>query len=130
MPVLRSAVIFTEGLSGIGKRCTERFNFLFLCLDFLIQHLVSGRKRFYGFIVFIKLRGHDLHFRAEDLKGLVDFGQCLLKFLLALKTNLQTEIIRHQTTSLDSVRDNVIDIHFTFWFCHAVILLMALPKVQ
>ena len=62
LPLLRSAVIFTEGLGGIGKSRTERFDFLFLCLDFLIQHLVSCRQCFYGTAVFVELRLNDLHF--------------------------------------------------------------------
>ena len=87
LPCLRSAVIFTEGLGGIGKSLSERFDFLFLCLDFLIQHLVSCRECFYGTVVFVELRLYDLHFRAENLEGLIDFGQCLLEFFFALKTD-------------------------------------------
>jgi len=87
LPLLCPAVIFSERLGGIGKSRTERFDFLLLCLDFLIQHLVSCREGFYGTVVLVKLRLHDLHFRAENLEGLIDFGQCLLEFFFALKTD-------------------------------------------
>ena len=85
--MLCSAVVFTEGLRGIGKCLAQGFDFLLLGFDFLVQHLVPGSEGFHGIVVFIELRLNDLHFRAEDFEGLVDFRQRLLELFFALKTD-------------------------------------------
>ena len=87
LPLLRSAVIFTEGLGGVGKCLAQGLDFLLLGFDFLVQHLVPGSEGFHGIVVFVELRLNDLHFRAEDFEGLVDFRQSLLELLFALKTD-------------------------------------------
>ena len=87
LPLLCPAVILTERLGGIGKCLAQGLDFLLLGFDFLVQHLVPGSEGFHGIVVFVELRLNDLHFRAEDFEGLVDFRQSLLEFLFALKTD-------------------------------------------
>ena len=42
LPVLSAAVVFAERLGGIGECGTERFDFLLLLVDFLVQNLAAG----------------------------------------------------------------------------------------
>ena len=82
-----AAVCFSKGLGGVRKSGAERFNFLLLGIDLLVQHLISCGERLYGIVVFIELGGYQLHLRAEHLEGLVDIRECFLEFLFALKTD-------------------------------------------
>ena len=42
LPALCAAVVLSKGLGGIFEGGTEGFDFLFLCVDFLIQNLAPG----------------------------------------------------------------------------------------
>ena len=95
LPVLCAAVVLSEGVSSVFKSRAQSFDFLFLRLDLLVQHLVSCGESLHGFIVFIELRGGELHFGAEHLEGLVDLRQRFFELLFALKTDLQSETVCH-----------------------------------
>lgn len=64
LPALSAAVVLAERLGSIGECGAERFDFLFLTVDFLVQHLVSCRESLGGFVVLVELRIHKFHFRA------------------------------------------------------------------
>ena len=132
LPSLGSAVVLTKGLGGIGESLFQHLYLFALGFDLFGQHLVPCGESIGRVIVLGELGLHQLHFGTQNLERLVDFRQSLFELLLALKTDLQTEIICHYTTAfpLDSVRDNVIDEHFPFRFRDTVVLLMALPKVE
>ena len=99
LPRLRSAIIFTEALCSIRQRSTEGFYLLPLGINFFAEHLLPSCERFYGIIVLIELCCNQLHFTAQHFEGLVDFGYGFFEFFFAFQPDLQTEIIRHLTTS-------------------------------
>ncbi len=132
LPCLGTAVILTKGLGGIGESLFQHLDLFALGFDLLGQHLMPCGEGFGRTIILGELGLHQFHFGTQNLERLVDFRQSLFELLLALKTDLQTEIICHFTTAfpLDSVRDNVINEHLPFRFGDTVVLFMALPKVE
>lgn len=129
LPVLRPLVVLAEGFGCVLQSLPQDFDLLFLRLDLFVEDLVAGGQRLYGMVVFVELGGHQLHFRAEDLKGGVDIRKRLLEFLFALKTDLQTEIVSHgyRLLPLDPVRDDIVYEPLPFGLCQAVILPVAFP---
>ena len=95
LPVLGAAVALSKGCGGILQSLAKGVDFCSLLIDLFSQHLVPCGESLHGFIVFIELRGGELHFGAEHLEGLVDLRQCFFEFLFALKTDLQSETICH-----------------------------------
>ena len=95
LPVLGAAVAFSERGGGILQSLAKSVDFCSLLIDLFSQHLVPCGKCLHGFVVFIKLRGGELHFGAEHLERLVDVRQCFLEFFFALKTDLQSETVCH-----------------------------------
>ena len=126
-----AAVIFSKGSGSVVESRTKGFNLLLLGFDFFVQNSVSCRECLNGGVVFVELGGNQLHFRSQNLKGLVDFGQGFFEFLFALKSDFQTEIIRQMTTSsLNPIRDDIVNKVLTLGLCLAVPLLVALPQIQ
>ena len=99
LPSLGAFIVFTEGIGGVLKGGTENLDFLLLSLDLFSEDIISGGECFDRFIILVELRLDELHFRAENLKGLVNFSKGILKFLLAFKPYFQTEVICHLTTT-------------------------------
>ena len=95
LPVLRSAVVLSERGGGILQSLAKGVDFCRLLIDLFSQHLIPCGESLHGFIVFIELRGGELHFGAEHLEGLVNVRQCFFEFLFALKTDLQSETVCH-----------------------------------
>ena len=95
LPVLGAAVVLSKGGGGILQSLAKSVDFCRLLIDLFSQHLVPCGECLHGFIVFIELRGGELHFGAEHLEGLVDVRQCFLEFFFALKTDLQSETVCH-----------------------------------
>ena len=137
LPLLCAPVILSEGVCGVFQRLLQGADFLALGINFLIEDAVPGGKGLHGFILLIKLRGHEVHFRAKHLKGLVDFRQGLLKFLFAFDTDFQAKIVRHgyhllppAKAALNSSRDNIINEQFPLGLADPDKLLVALPQIQ
>ena len=95
LPVLGATVILPERGGGILQSLAKGVDFCSLLIDLFSQHLIPCGESLHGFIVFIELRGGELHFGAEHLERLVDVRQCFLEFFFALKTDLQSETICH-----------------------------------
>ena len=95
LPVLGAAVVLSKGGGGILQSLAKSFDFCSLLIDLFSQHLIPCGESLHGFIVFIELRGGELHFGAEHLERLVDVRQCFLEFFFALKTDLQSETVCH-----------------------------------
>ena len=137
LPLLCAPVILSEGVCGVFQRLLQGADFLALGINFLIEDAVPGGKGLHGFILLIKLRGHEVHFRAKHLKGLVDFRQGLLKFLFAFDTDFQAKIVRHgyhllppARAVLNSSRDNIVNEQFPLGLADPGKLLVALPQIQ
>ena len=90
-----AAVVLSERGGGILQSLAKGIDFCRLLVDLFSQHLIPCGESLHGFIVFIKLRGGELHLGAEHLEGLVDVRQCFLEFFFALKTDLQSETVCH-----------------------------------
>ena len=95
LPVLGAAVVLSERGGGILQSLAKGVDFCGLLVDLFSQHLVPCGKRLHRFIVFIELRGGELHLGAEHLEGLVDVRQRFFELLFALKTDLQSETVCH-----------------------------------
>ena len=95
LPVLGAAVVLSKGGGGILQSLAKGVDFCCLLVDLFSQHLVPCGESLHGFIVFIELRGGELHFGAEYLEGLVDVCQRLFELLFSLKTDLQSETVCH-----------------------------------
>ena len=95
LPVLGAAVVLSERSGGILQSLAKGVDFCSLFIDLFSQHLIPCGECLHGFIVFIELRGGELHFGAEHLEGLVDVRQRFFELLFALKTDLQSETVRH-----------------------------------
>ena len=95
LPVLGAAVVLSERGGGILQSLAKSVDFCRLLIDLFSQHLIPCGESLHGFIVFIELRGGELHFGAEHLERLVDVRQCFLEFFFALKTDLQSETVCH-----------------------------------
>ena len=91
---------------------------------------MAGGQRFCGGVVLGELGCYQLHFAAQHLERLVDLCKGFFEFLFALQSDLQTEIIRHSTTSLDAIWDNIVDEHLALRFSDAVVLFMAFPQIK
>ena len=68
LPVLGAAVVLSERGGGILQSLAKSVDFCCLLVDLFSQHLVPCGECLHGFIVFIELRGGELHFRAEHLE--------------------------------------------------------------
>ena len=95
LPVLGAAVVLSKGGGGILQSLAKGVDFCSLLIDLFSQHLIPCGESLHGFIVFIELRGGELHFGAEHLERLVDVRQGFLEFFFALKTDLQSETVCH-----------------------------------
>ena len=95
LPVLGAAVAFSERGGGILQSLAKGVDFCSLLIDLFSQHLIPCGESLHGFIIFIELRGGELHFGAEHLERLVDVRQGFLEFFFALKTDLQSETVCH-----------------------------------
>lgn len=95
LPVLGATVILPERGGGILQSLAKGVDFCSLLIDLFSQHLIPCGESLHGFLVFIELRGGELHFGAEHLEGLVDVRQRFFEFLFALKTDLQSETVCH-----------------------------------
>ena len=95
LPVLGTAVVLSKGGGGILQSLAKGFDFCCLLVDLFSQHLVPCGESLHGFVIFIELRGGELHFGAEHLEGLVDIRQCFFELLFAFKTDLQSETVCH-----------------------------------
>ena len=95
LPVLGAAVVLSKGGGGILQSLAKGVDFGSLLIDLFSQHLIPCGECLHGFIVFIELRGGELHFGAEHLEGLVDVCKCFFELLFALKTDLQSETVCH-----------------------------------
>ena len=62
LPLLCAPVIFPEGVCGVFQRLLQGADFLALGINFLIEDAVPGGKGLHGFILLVKLRGHEVHF--------------------------------------------------------------------
>ncbi len=93
LPVLRPAVVFTEGVRRVLQGVAEGFNFASLLVDFFIQNLIPRGKGAHGRVVFVKLAGDQLHLRTEDFKALVDVAKGIFEGFFALNANPQTKIV-------------------------------------
>ena len=88
LPVLGAAVVLSKGGGGILQSLAKGVDFCCLLVDLFSQHLVPCGESLHGFVIFIELRGGELHFGAEHLEGLVDVRQRFFELLFALKTDL------------------------------------------
>ncbi|MCL2670380.1 MAG: hypothetical protein FWE89_06810, partial [Syntrophaceae bacterium] len=93
LPVLGTAVVLPKRRSRVVQRDFQGGYFLFLGVDLLIEDGVPGGKGLGGAVVFVELGGDQLHLRAQDFKGLVDFGQALFEDFLSFETDAESEII-------------------------------------
>ena len=97
-PLLGAAVVLAKRIRRILQSRAQRFNFAFLRINLLGQHFIFSSEGLHTALVFIKLRGGQLHFRAEHLELLIDVGKRLFEFLFALYTQPNAEMICHATT--------------------------------
>ena len=95
LPVLGAAVVLSKGGGGILQSLAKGVDFCGLLVDLFSQHLVPCGESLHGFVIFIELRGGELHFGAEHLEGLVDIRQCFFELFFTLKTDLQSETVCH-----------------------------------
>ena len=95
LPVLGAAVVLSERGGGILQSLAKGVDFCGLLIDLFSQHLVPCGECLHGFVIFIELRGGELHFGAEHLERLVDVRQCFFELFFALKTDLQSETVCH-----------------------------------
>ena len=131
LPLLGASVVLPERGGSVLQRLTQSFDLFLLGIDLLTQHLVPGGEGFHGIIVFIKLGLHDLHFGAENLKGLVDVRQCLLEFLFALQPDFQAKVIRHPwSPPSNPVGNHIVNGQLSLGLRHTEELLVALPQIQ
>ena len=68
LPVLGAAVVLSKGGGGILQSLAKGVDFCRLLIDLFSQHLIPCGECLHGFIVFIELRGGELHFGAEHLE--------------------------------------------------------------
>ena len=68
LPVLGAAVVLPKGGSGILQSLAKGVDFCRLLIDLFSQHLIPCGECLHGFIVFIELRGGELHFGTEHLE--------------------------------------------------------------
>lgn len=78
LPVLGAAVVLSKGGGGILQSLAKSFDFCSLLIDLFSQHLIPCGESLHGFVIFIELRGGELHFGAEHLEGLVNVRQRFL----------------------------------------------------
>ena len=95
LPVLGAAVVLSKGGGGILQSLAKSIDFCCLLVDLFSQHLVPCGESLHGFVIFIELRGGELHFGAEHLEGLVDVCKCFFELFFTLKTDLQSETVCH-----------------------------------
>ncbi len=93
LPCLGAAVGFTEGQRRVGKRLLQEINLVALFVDRGVQNGVAGVQSGDAFVLFVKLRGHERHFGAQHLHGVVDVLEPFFELSFALDAQFQAERI-------------------------------------
>ena len=95
LPVLGTAVIFSEGFCGIIQCLLQHFDFLLLGIDLFVQRTMLCCQCLCGIIILAELRLHQLHFATQHFEALVDVTQGFFEFLFAFQTDLKSKGICH-----------------------------------
>ena len=92
LPGFRAVVGFAERKCCVGERLLQQFDLVSLLVDRAVQNGVAGVQRLYAFVLLVKLRRDQRHFRAEDFHRRVDVFERAFKFTLTLDAQLDAGV--------------------------------------